>query len=336
MADTGPTCHDDPNAFTVTIPPSFGRLTTMTSLSFPSFVSPPVTRRFAGHLSHMEHFDDAPLRVVHLTDQHVGRVTPLSVQTDAIAIANAEQPDIVVVSGDFVAHSQAYLDDLTELMRGLQAPVFAVLGNHDHWCGANAVAHALKRAGVEVLRNERTIIEVRHRKLQIVGLDDAYTGHADIDAAVKGLDPRLPTIGLSHIGEEADRLWRRGVPLVFSGHTHAGQITVAKLHELSVGRLAGHKYVHGLYGERRGEGALYVGAGIGAAMFPLRVGERARREVAVFELGAMPGSIVEHHDEQAALPGRAPSPETTAARHRAVTKKVQARAARTKAPSSRR
>ena len=90
-----------------------------------------------------------------------------------------------------------------------------------------------------------------------------------------------------------------------------------------------------MYGERRGEGAVYVGAGIGAAMFPVRVGERARREVAVFELGAMPGYIAEHHDEQQALPGRAPTPEKTAERHRAVAKKVQARAARTKAPSSR-
>ncbi len=302
-------------------------------VSIPLLSSPPVIRRFAGHASHMEHFDDAPLRIVHLTDQHVGRVTPIAVQTDVIQLTNAEQPDIVVVSGDFVAHSQAYLDDLTELMRGLQVPVFAVLGNHDYWCGADAVAGALKKAGVEVLRNDRTIIDVRRHRLQIVGLDDAYTGHADLDKAVKGLDPRLPTIGLSHIGEEADRLWRRGVPMVFSGHTHAGQITVAKLHELAVGKVAGHKYVHGLYGERRGEGAVYVGAGIGAAVFPLRVGERAQREIAVFELGAMPGSITEHHSEQPALRGRAPTPEKTAARHQAVAKKVQARAARKK-PSS--
>lgn len=304
-------------------------------VAIPFVSSPPVVRRFAGHASHMEHFDDGPLRIVHLTDQHVGRVTPIAVQSDVITLTNAEKPDIVVVSGDFVAHSQAYLDDLTELMRGLDVPVYAVLGNHDYWCGADAVTRALEKAGVVVLRNENTLVQVRHHRLQIVGLDDAYTGHADVDKAVRGIDPRLPTIGLSHIGEEADRLWRHGVPMVFSGHTHAGQITVAKLHELAIGKVAGHKYVHGMYGERRGEGAVYVGAGIGAAMFPLRVGERARREVAVFELGAMPGSIAEHHDEQPALPGRAPSAEKTAERHRAVAKKVQARAARTKAPSSR-
>ena len=49
-------------------------------------------------------------------------------------------------------------------------------------------------------------------ELRIV--DDAYTGHADVEKAVKGLRRDLPTLGLSHIAEEADALWRHGVPLV--------------------------------------------------------------------------------------------------------------------------
>ena len=67
--------------------------------------------------------------------------------------------------------------------------------------------------------------------------------------------------------------------------------------------------MHGLYGTRRGErqGAVYVGAGIGAAVMPLRLGKRGRREVAVFELGASVGAFEEHHDEQEPSPGRAPS-----------------------------
>jgi uncharacterized protein len=285
-------------------------------------------RRFAGHISHSEVFADAPLRVVHITDQHVGRVTPIEAQVGAIDLLRAEKPDLVVLTGDFVAHSQAYLSDLTELMKRIEVPVFAVLGNHDHWCGADAVERALKAGGVEVLRNAHTTIAVRHHQLQIVGLDDAYTGHADIVRAVRGLNPVLPSIGLSHIAEEADPLWTYGVPLVFSGHTHAGQITVAKLHELAVGKIAGHKYVHGMYGERRGDGAVYVGAGVGAAMFPLRIGERARREVAVFELGTAPGSFDEHHSEQPALKGRKPSAELVEKRKAAVAKKVAARSKR--------
>jgi hypothetical protein len=169
---------------------------------------------------------------------------------------------------------------------------------------------------------------VGHQRLQLVGLDDAYTGHADRSQALKGLRSDLPVIGLSHIAEEADALWEEGVPLVFSGHTHAGQVTVARLHELSVGKLAGHKYIHGLYGSRGAQdpkGAVYVGAGVGAAVVPLRLGERAKREVAFFELGEQPGAFDEHHQEQPPHQGRVPSLKTKERRAQAVLRKKQKR-----------
>ncbi len=283
-------------------------------------------RRFAGPECFMEHLEG--LRVAHLTDLHVGRVTPMAVQYDAVSMTNAGSPDVVVISGDFVCHSQVYLDDLTEVIGKIDAPVFAVLGNHDYWAGAEPVRKALRRGGAEVLDNANTTFEVGHQRVQIVGLDDAYTGHADRQKAVKGLRSDLPVIGLSHIGEEADGLWDAGVPLVFSGHTHAGQITVARLHELSVGKLAGHKYVHGLYGSRGAsdpKGAVYVGAGVGAAVVPLRLGERAKREVAFFELGEQPGAFDEHHQEQEAHRGRVPSTKKKKKRANAVVKKRERR-----------
>ena len=253
----------------------------------------------------------------------------MSVQKEAVAIANQGNPDAVVITGDFVCHSQSFLDALTEVVQGFEAPVFCVLGNHDHWAGADEVRLALKRGGAEVLDNANTTIELRHQRLQVVGLDDAYTGHASVRDAVKGLRPDLPTIGLSHIGEEADALWAAGVPLVFSGHTHAGQITVARLHELSVGKLAGHKYVHGLYGDRtvpsENQGSLYVGAGVGAAVVPLRMGARGMREVAFFELGHAPGAFKEDHRSQPPKKGRKPSDKTKQRRKDAVVKKKKKR-----------
>ena len=288
-------------------------------------------RRFAGPVAYLEQI--AHLRIAHLTDQHVGRITPMGVQRAAVAMTNAEKPDLVLLTGDFVCHSQLYLDELTALVRGFDAPCIAVLGNHDHWSGADEVQQALKRGGVEVLRNRNTTITLRNDRLQIVGLDDAYTGHARLDEAVKGLRRDIPTIGISHIAEEADGLWRHGVPLVLSGHTHGGQVTLARLHELALGMIAGHKYVHGLYGSRKiagaaagshgkhPAGAVYVGAGIGAAVVPLRLGDRGRREVTIFELGCEPGDFVEHHSEQEPLRGRKPTKELIAKRAAVVIRK---------------
>lgn len=284
-------------------------------------------RRFAGPAAHVGAL--AHLRIAHLTDLHVGRVTPEAVQETAVELTNREHPDVIVITGDFVCHSQLYLDQLSWLISRFDAPVLCVLGNHDYWAGAAEVRHALRRGGAEVLSNQHTILTFRGQELQIVGLDDAYTGHASVHDAVRGLSRKVPTLGLSHIAEEADALWAHGVPLVLSGHTHAGQVTLARLHELAIGRLAGHRYVHGLYGARGSDGpvpgAVYVGAGVGASVMPLRIGERGRREVTLFELGHEPGSFEEPHEEQAPGPGRAPSPKKKYKRAAAVVAKEQRR-----------
>src|SRR5690606_30932851 len=123
------------------------------------------------------------------------------------------------------------------------------------------------------------------------------------------VDPDVPSLGLSHIAEEADKLWSSGVSLVLSGHTHSGQITVGDLHKWTLGRLGGHRYVHGLYGCRqaeRADGAVYVSAGIGSSECVLRLRDRARSEVALFEPGRDSADFNERHVEHPPLAGRSP------------------------------
>lgn len=286
-----------------------------------------VTRKYAGHALFQRQLS-RPIRLVHVTDFHVGRVTPRALHFAAAEAINTLQPELVVMTGDFVCHTQDYLADLTEVISRIQAPKFAVLGNHDHWCGAAKVRGALRRGGAEVLDNSWTELRLGSERLQILGLDDPYTGHADVQRASRGLNPELATIGLSHIAEEADKLWPLGVPMVFSGHTHAGQITVARIQEWTWGKLLGHKYIHGLYGQRESglylPGAVYVSAGLGSSVMPLRIGELSRPEITVFDLGAesIPG---EERAEQSPLPGRAPSALTRAWRRHQVWWKAQRR-----------
>src|SRR5690606_27979933 len=79
------------------------------------------------------------------------------------------------------------------------------------------------------------------------------------------------------------------------------------------------------YGDRRAPapmGSVYVGAGIGAAVMPVRIGERAKREVAFFDLGVAPAEDArEHHASQMPMPGRKPSEATQRKRQLAVMKK---------------
>jgi len=83
--------------------------------------------------------------------------------------------------------------------------------------------------------------------------------------------------------------------------------------------------IYGSRGTEDPKGAVYVGAGVGAAIVPLRLGERAKREVAFFELGTQPGAFDEHHGEQEAHAGRIPSEKTKERRAQAVRRKQQKR-----------
>jgi predicted MPP superfamily phosphohydrolase len=211
----------------------------------------------------------------------------MELQRAAITLVNEAHPDVVLLTGDFVCHSELFLEDLSFLLGQIAAPSFAVLGNHDHWTNAQSVKKALQKAGVEVLENAHTVVDIRHQKLQLVGLDDPYTQHDDVAKATRGLKKDIFTVGLSHIAEKAEDLWPQGVDLVLSGHTHAGQVTVARLNELVLGKLGGHKYIHGLYHKDKNpvhKQSVYVGAGVGSAIIPFRFGEKAKREVTIFEI----------------------------------------------------
>ena len=290
-------------------------------------------RRFAGPSGYVGRLDH--LRIAHLTDIHVGRVTPFHVQRQAVALANAEKPDLVVITGDFVCHSQIYLDQLTALMREFTAPVLTVLGNHDYWAG--------RRRGPprpDPRRGRGAVQPAHHGHPAPPAAAGAGPGRRLHRPRPPGRGPARAAPGHPHAGPVATSPRRptgcgaHDIPLVLAGHTHGGQVTLARLHEIALGRIAGHKYVHGLYGSRapkrhgagHPQGAVYVGAGIGAAVMPLRLGERGKRELTIFELGHAPGSFDEHHAEQAALEGRKPPPWLIEKRNAQVARKREARA----------
>lgn len=219
------------------------------------------------------------VRVVQLTDLHFGLVTPVKLIEQTVARVNAENADLVVLTGDFVCRGYRFIGLITEVLSKLDGQVIAVLGNHDHWVAADAVARALKRAGVEVLQNEWTAVELQGRSLAVAGMDDSGTDHADPDATVRGLD--RPALGLTHNPAAAPELWARGVRGVLSGHTHAGQVHVPRLTR-PLHRRLGQPYLDGLYREEAGW--VYVSAGIGAGAFPWRVGQPTRREITRLEV----------------------------------------------------
>ena len=224
-------------------------------------------------------------RLAHLTDLHFGSVTPISLQRNAVALVNASAPDLTLLTGDFVARSLAHLDRMTDVLGAIEGRKVAVLGNHDWWSGAGAVARALDAAGVELLTNAWTLDGLGEDALPLVCIDDWTTNHHDVQQATKGVGRRA-ALALSHNPEAAPELWAAGSGLVLSGHTHGGQVHVPRWTRSLYEGLLKVRYLNGWYAQAQDQ--VYVNPGVGSSIVPWRYGRPAQRCVAILDLEGGP------------------------------------------------
>jgi uncharacterized protein len=220
---------------------------------------------------------ERPLRVVQISDPHLGPFMSERRLRRIVERAVAHEPDLVLLTGDFVTmESHNAGDALAHALaplRPLAGKVFACLGNHDHEAPAT-VEHALAAAGARLLVDEATVVDTDAGRVQILGLDFSFRNRREKMAAACRAHPRedgaLRLVLLHDPGAFAE-LEEGEADLVFSGHTHGGQLGL-----LSLG--LPHTIVsalskipdHGLWA--RGRARLYVHRGTGHYGFPLRLG----------------------------------------------------------------
>ncbi len=212
-------------------------------------------------------------RIAFLTDLHFSAVVPRWFLETAVTTARALEPDLVLLGGDYLSHSTRYAPGLVGVLRGLEARdgVFGVLGNHDHYVGADVVRAALASAGVRELRNTSTVIRRGGAVLGIAGVGDLRFDAIDFDAALAGLPSAAPRIVLSH-DPDVFAYWPEELrlDLMLSGHTHGGQARLPLLGPPYVPSQFGLRYLAGHIRERGRQ--LYVSRGIGAITAPIRWG----------------------------------------------------------------
>lgn len=223
-----------------------------------------------------------PIRIVQLTDVHVGWTTPKQILDDAIAVSHKLRPSLMALTGDYVNHSLKHVDRLSAFVAALPKPLFATLGNHDHWSGADGIRDALTKGGARVLTNEHVALPVNGFELPVIGLDDGRTEHDDAPLAFSGMARNAEPLVLTHYPNTADDIASRARALVIAGHTHGGQMVVPGLTKM-LSRMAGNRYLAGWY-DIEDRGHLYVSAGIGASLDGLRGGRSAMPEIAVYDL----------------------------------------------------
>jgi predicted MPP superfamily phosphohydrolase len=213
------------------------------------------------------------LRIVQLTDIHVGQTIGRDFVEDVVRRTNALGPHLVAITGDLVDGSVADLGAAVAPLADLRAThgVFFVTGNHEYFSGAEPWLTELARLGVRVLRNERVSIGAGADAFDVAGVDDhsaeRYGGlpHEEaIARALGGRDPLREVILLAHQPRAFSAASRFGVGLQLSGHTHGGQVwPFGAIVRLSQPFLAG---LH-----RREGSQIYVSRGTGYWGPPMRL-----------------------------------------------------------------
>lgn len=219
------------------------------------------------------------LRIAQVSDIHYEQYTEPSFARHVVAEVNRLEPDIVLLTGDYVSEGPMPAEfgaktsyPCAEILSGINCPErWCVLGNHDVTVGAEIVTDALKVHGLPVLANAYVPYERNGARLWIGGVKDIGKDDPDLHLAAprKLQAANEPVILMGHEPDYADKVVKHGgVDLMLAGHSHGGQVRVPLIGALYTPPL-GRKYIEGLF-HLQNDLQLYVNRGIGAVGVPFR------------------------------------------------------------------
>lgn len=221
-----------------------------------------------------------------ICDLHSGPYMSEGMMKNYADIINDLSSDMIFIPGDLTNSNTYEAAPFAKAFRDLKAKhgVYATLGNHDYFSDPDFVAAVVKNESpITLLRNESLALEINGEKLAILGVDDVRRSNADYDPIVIGnIDTTInsamkipdydntPKLMLYHKPYFLKQISEKNIDLVVSGHTHGGQVVLAKFGNTNLSLAATvSPYVSGLYKE--GSSQMYVSRGIGVVGMPLRL-----------------------------------------------------------------
>lgn len=225
-----------------------------------------------------------PVRLVQISDLHLEEFNGYF--RKVAALVAGLNPDLIVLTGDYL-EEERNIRAVLDFLRQLKAPhgVYAVQGNWEYWSrleGENLRRH-FHGAGVKLLINERSDLDIGGQRLSILGLD--YPSSSDqLRRLQEQADPTRFNLLLSHVPGFSHEHLERHIGLILCGHTHGGQVRMPLLPPLYLPRFSG-RFVAGSYQVGRHHTPLYVNRGIGTSVLPVRL--NCRPEITVVTLNGV-------------------------------------------------
>jgi len=210
------------------------------------------------------------LRMVVVSDLHLGYTIGREELMQWVAMINREEPDVVVLVGDVIDNALRPLEQerMAEVLRTLKSRygVYAVPGNHEHYATLSKSAAFFREANVRFLCDETVLVD---KRCYVVGRDDwSNKKRQSLSSLVGGLDRTKPIMVLDHQPRALGEAVTQGVDVLFCGHTHHGQIW-------PVSWLVEQMYEQAYGYQRYGRMQSYVSSGLGIWGGKFRIGTKS-------------------------------------------------------------
>ena len=211
-------------------------------------------------------------RILNLTDVHLGQWVNPEYLSDLIDYVNTLNFDLATLTGDYFSYIlDGYEDSLKDSFKKLKAKdgKFGVLGNHDHWMGAEKIRKLFKESDIVDLSNDVRVLSRGEDKLNLAGVDSSTVCADNLDKVLAKLDD-CPTVLLAHEPDFANESSQTGkIDLQISGHSHGGQFIIPKVETTPFRGPNSTKYPVGLYKIR--DMMQYTSKGLGTNSFRIRI-----------------------------------------------------------------
>ncbi len=206
-------------------------------------------------------------RILHLSDLHLD-IDPSITPVIVAKVANLDY-DLAVITGDYRAGTggdyRLAMQETAKIIGALHAPKYGVLGNHDF---IEFVPY-LEEAGLPILLNESIQLERDEAGIYLSGVDDTHFYETDnLQRTREAIPNGTTSILLSHSPELYRAAAASGYDLMFSGHTHAGQICLPGRIILLGNARTPRKLLYGNWDYHTLKG--YTSAGTGSSGVPVR------------------------------------------------------------------